>query len=107
MLCLALPAAADQEYSHARIVRLSFVEGTVTLLRPSASDWAAAAVNTPIEEGFQLSTDKSSFAEVEFENGSTARVGELSLLKFDQLGLTETGDELNRLTLDHGYGTFH
>jgi Family of unknown function (DUF6600)/FecR protein len=105
-LWLTLPAAADQEYSHARIVRLSFVEGTVTVLRPGAPDWANASVNTPIEEGFQLSTDKDSFAEVQFENGSTARVGELSLLKFDQLGLAESGDSLNRLALAHGYGTF-
>ncbi|HEV2424468.1 MAG TPA: FecR family protein [Terriglobia bacterium] len=102
-----LPAQdAPEEYSHARIVRLSFVEGKVTLLRPASVDWAAAAVNTPIEQGFQLSTDKNSFAEVEFENGSTARVGELSLVKFDQLALTDSGDELNRLTLDQGYGTF-
>jgi len=98
--------ASDGEYSRARIVRLSFVEGTVTVLRPS-SDWANAPVNTPIQEGFQLSTDKNSFAEVQFENGSTARVGELALLKFDQLGLTESGDSLNRIVLDHGYGTFH
>lgn len=97
---------APEEYSHARIVRLSFVEGNVTLLRPASVDWATAAVNTPIEQGFELSTDKNSFAEVEFENGSTARVGELSLVKFDQLALTESGDEMNRLTLDHGYGTF-
>ncbi|HEV2381926.1 MAG TPA: FecR family protein [Terriglobia bacterium] len=97
--------AEDGEYSRARIVRLSFVEGTVTVLRP-ASDWANAPVNTPIQEGFQLSTDKDSFAEVQFENGSTARVGELALLKFDQLGLTEAGDALNRMVLDHGYGTF-
>lgn len=107
MLGLALPMSADQEYSHARIVRLSFVEGTVTLLRPGASDWANASVNTPIEEGFQLSTDKDSFAEVQFENGSTARVGELSLLKFEELGLAESGHSLNRLALDHGYGTFN
>jgi FecR protein len=97
--------ADDTEYSRARIVRLSFVEGTVTVLRPS-SDWASAPVNTPIQEGFQLSTDKNSFVEVQFENGSTARVGELALLKFDQLGLTEAGDPLNRMVLDHGYGTF-
>jgi len=32
-------------------------------------------------------------------------VGELSLLKFEQLGLTESGDELDKITLDHGYGT--
>lgn len=106
LLWLAVPAAADQEYSHARIVRLSFVEGTVTLLRPGASDWANASVNTPVEEGFQLSTDKDSFAEVQFENGSTARVGELSLLKFEQLGLAESGQSLNRLALGQGYGTF-
>jgi hypothetical protein len=106
LLLSAVPlVSADQEYSHARIVRLSFVEGTVTLLRPGTTEWANAAVNTPIQEGFQLLTDKGSFAEVQFENGSTVRVGELSLLKFDQLGLAESGDSLNKITLDHGYGT--
>jgi hypothetical protein len=106
LIGVPFPAAADQEYSRARIVRLSFVEGTVTVLGPGSADWANAPVNTPIQEGFQLSTDKNSFAEVQFENGSTARVGELSLLKFEQLGLAESGDSLNRLRLDHGYGTF-
>ncbi|HEY6291495.1 MAG TPA: FecR family protein [Terriglobia bacterium] len=101
------PAAAAEGYSHARIVRLSFVEGTVTLLRPGAgAEWANASVNTPIQEGFQLSTDKNSFAEVQFENGSTARLGELSLVRFDQLAMSEDGNEVNRLVLDHGYGTF-
>jgi len=106
-LAPAALAADESGYSHARIVRLSFVEGTVTVLRPGAgSEWANAPVNTPIQEGFQLSTDKSSFAEVQFENGSTARVGELSLVKFDQLAMTGEGNEVNRLVLDHGYGTF-
>lgn len=106
-LVFVTPLVAQDEYSHARIVRLSFVEGNVTLQRPDSVDWATAAVNTPIQQGFQLSTDKNSFAEVEFENGSTARVGELSLVKFDQLALDEAGDEMNRLTLDHGYATLH
>jgi len=106
-LVFVSPLLAQDEYSHVRIVRLSFVEGKVTLLRPDSVDWAAAAVNTPLQQGFQLSTDKNSFAEVEFENGSTARVGELSLLKFDQLALNEGGEEMNRLSLDHGYATFH
>ncbi|HXJ91996.1 MAG TPA: FecR family protein [Terriglobia bacterium] len=106
LLVSAVPLVSqDQEYSHVRIVRLSFVEGTVTLLRPGSTNWANAAVNTPIEEGFQILTDKASFAEVQFENGSSVRVGELSLLKFDQLGRTESGDLLNKVTLDHGYGT--
>ena len=106
LLVSAIPVvSADQEYSRVRIVRLSFVEGTVTLLRPGSTNWANASVNTPIEEGFQVLTDKASFAEVQFENGSTVRAGELSLLKFDQLGRTESGDLLNKITLDHGYGT--
>ena len=43
-------------------------------------------MNTPIQEGFALSTWPNSFAEVEFENGSTARLGELSKVDFTQTG---------------------
>lgn len=97
-----------QQYSHARVVRLSFVEGTVTVQRPDADEWATAPVNTPIQEGFKLSTAENSFAEVEFENAaSTARLGQLSLLEFNQLALAADGGKLNRLTLTQGYATFH
>jgi hypothetical protein len=96
-----------QDYSHVRIVRLSFVEGTVTVQRPDVAEWASAPVNTPIQEGFKLSTAESSFAEVEFENASTARLGELSLLEFTQLALSPAGDKVNRLTLHQGYATFN
>lgn len=103
-----LPAALAQEnYSHARIVRLSFVEGTVTVQRPDQPDWAAASVNIPLQEGFKLSTAENSFAEVEFENSSTARIGQLSLLEFTQLALAPDGSKVNRLTLDQGYATFN
>jgi len=96
-----------QEYSHARIVRLSFVEGAVTLQRPDVADWAAASVNTPIQEGFKLSSAENGFAEVEFENTSTARLGQLSLLEFTQLALSPAGGKINRVTLHQGYATFH
>jgi hypothetical protein len=96
------------KYSHARVVRLSFVEGTVTVQRPDVADWSTAPVNTPIQEGFKLSTAENSFAEVEFENAlSTARIGQLSLLEFSQLALAPDGGKRNRLTLSQGYGTFH
>src|SRR5437588_11185156 len=72
----------EQPYSHARVVRLSFTEGTVTTQRPDLPDWSTAPVNTPIQEGFKLSTAENSFAEVEFENAlATARIGRLSLLE--------------------------
>jgi hypothetical protein len=61
----------------------------------------------PIQEGFELSTADSSYAEVEFENGSTARVGELSKLLFDQLELDANGNKLNGITFEQGYATFN
>jgi len=104
---LGITAAWGQTYSQARIVRLSFVEGHVTVQRPDVADWAEAPINTPLQEGFKLSTAEGSFAEVEFENGSTVRLGQLSMLEFTQLALASDGSKINRLTLDMGYATFH
>jgi hypothetical protein len=98
---------AQKSLSHVRVVRLSYVNGTVAVKRPGSTEWAKALVNTPIQEGFEISTAASSYAEVEFENGSTARVGELSKLSFDQLAIDETGSKLNKLTFEQGYATFH
>jgi Family of unknown function (DUF6600)/FecR protein len=100
-------ATASQEgYSHVRIVRLSFVEGTVTVQKRDLADWSTAPINTPIEEGFKLSTSEQSFAEVEFENTSTARLGQLTLIDFNQLEMAPNGGKVNRMTLEQGYATF-
>lgn len=107
LLCLqAAGAPQEKGYSHVRVVRLSFVDGTVMVRRPGSTEWTKGQVNTPIEEGFSLETDKDSYAEVEFENGSTARIGQLSQLDFAELALNPDGSKINRLTFDHGYGTF-
>jgi hypothetical protein len=102
---LAAPALA-QDYSHVRIVRLSFVEGTVTVQRPDADQWAAAWINTPIQEGFKIATGHDGFAEIEFENGSTARIGQQTLIEFVHLLLMSEGGKVNRLRLHQGYATF-
>jgi hypothetical protein len=96
-----------QNYSHARVVRLSYVEGSVTVQRPDVADWATAPVNTPLQEGFKLMTAENSFAEVEFENASSVRLGQRALLEFTQLALLPSGGKVNRLTLQQGYATFH
>jgi len=107
----ALTQEQDSEpagYSHARVVRLSFVEGSVTVQRPDMTDWAEAPANTPIQEGFKLSTAADGFAEVEFENAdSTLRLGQHSMLEFTQLALARDGGKVNHLVLDQGYATFH
>jgi hypothetical protein len=104
---LPMTLAAQQAVSHVRVVRLSYVSGTVGVRRAGAAAWTKALVNTPVQEGFEVSTSADSFAEVEFENGSTARLGELSHLTFDQLALDAEGDKLNRMTFEQGYATFH
>jgi ferric-dicitrate binding protein FerR (iron transport regulator) len=93
--------------SHARVVRLSYVSGTVMVKRPGSAEEEPAMVNVPIQEGFELSTSEGSYAEVEFENGSTARLGELSKLLFHQLALDADGNKLNGMTFEQGYATFH
>jgi len=93
--------------SHARVVRLSYLSGSVTLKRPGAAEEEKALLNTPIQEGFEVSTAGGSYAEVEFENGSTARLGEQSKLLFQQLALDAHGNKLNGLTFEQGYGTFN
>lgn len=93
--------------SHVRVVRLSYVSGSVSVNRPGSSEAEKALMNTPLQEGFGLATSGNSYAEAEFENGSTARLGELSSLIFNQLALDAQGDKLNRLTLEGGYATFH
>ncbi len=100
----AQPMAAA---SHARVVRLSYLSGTVMLKRTGSTVEEKALLNTPIQEGFELSTGGVSYAEVEFENGSTARVGERSRLLFDQLALDANGNKLNGITFEEGYGTFN
>jgi hypothetical protein len=99
--------AWSQSYSHARVVRLSFVEGDVTVRRPDVQTWAEAPVNTPLQEGFKLSTGENSFAEIQFENGGTVRLGQLSLIDFTQLELAPNGGKINHLDLRQGYATFH
>ncbi len=104
ILC-SIPSPA-QSNSQVRIVRLSFVDGTVTVYRPDVDEWAQAFVNTPIEQGFKVATAANSFAEVEFENGSTARLGESSELDFTNLSLSPEGGKINHMTLVRGYATF-
>ena len=100
-------AEAENAVSHARVVRLSFVSGTVMLKRSGSQEEEPATLNTPIQQGFELSTSGGSYAEVEFENGSTARIGEQSKMLFHQLALDASGNKLNGLTFEQGYATFH
>jgi hypothetical protein len=111
LLASATPCFADS--GHARIIRLSLVQGDVRLARdvkgdPLASQnatWEAAELNLPIRQGYVLATDKGR-AEVEFENGSIAFLGEDTVLEFYDLSL-EDGAKTTRLILRQGTASFY
>jgi hypothetical protein len=111
LLLGAYPAAADS--SHARIIRLSLVQGDVRFTReahgdPLADDkavWETAVLNLPIRQGYILATDHGR-AEVEFENGAMAFLSENTVLEFYDLSLDD-GARNTRLVLRQGTGSFY
>src|SRR3984893_13251395 len=98
-MLLAQPVKAQDDYSKVRIVRLSFVEGTVQYQRPG-QDWQEADLNLPIQQGFALRTAEG-YAEVEFEDSLAVRMGTNSMMEFTALALMD-GGRLTRLSVRNG-----
>ena len=105
LVLAAPPAAQAYDYSYARVVRLSLVDGDVQVARPDTQGWEPAIVNLPIQQGFSIATGRGR-AEIEFESGATARLAENSLLQFTELALSG-GARLTKLTLTQGTATFY
>jgi FecR protein len=105
------PAAADS--SHARVIRLSLVQGDVRFTRDAHGDpladqkaqWETAQANLPIRQGYVLATDNGR-AEVEFENGAMAFLNENTVLEFYDLSLDD-GARTTRLVLRQGSASFY
>ena len=95
----ALPALAD---SHARIVRLSDVQGSVQIDKNIGLGFENAFLNLPVTQGTQLKTLNNGRAEIEFEDGSTVRLAPHSTLQFDTLGLNDSGKRVSDITLVEG-----
>jgi hypothetical protein len=91
--------AKAQDFSHVRIVRLSFVEGEVQYQRPGA-DWEDAKLNLPVQQGFRLQTTNG-YAEVEFEQGLAVRLANNSSLEFVDLSLLDS-HRITKLNLSAG-----
>src|SRR6266513_1118443 len=111
LLVGACPAVADS--SHARIIRLSLVQGDVRFARETHGDpladskagWETAGLNLPIRQGYVLATDNGR-AEVEFENGAMAFLKENTVLEFYDLSLNDAA-RTTRLVLRQGSASFY
>jgi len=69
----------------ARLLRVSLLEGDVTYQRSDLDRWVELSINTPILEGDKIWVGRGGRAEVEFENGSFARLSENTIIEFSRL----------------------
>jgi hypothetical protein len=78
--------AQAQDPAGPNVARVSFVQGSVQLLAGQGSDFQQAVMNMPVVDGSRLQTGGDGQAEVEFGDGSVARLTPNSTLQFDHLG---------------------
>ncbi len=94
----AVPLFAE---SQARIVRLSDVQGAVQIDKNTGLGFENAFLNLPIIQGSQLRTRDNGRAEIEFEDGSTLRIGPNTQVDFSQLG-NDSGKHVSTIDLSQG-----
>lgn len=112
-VCVVMPSVTFADASHARIVRLSLIQGDVRYARSFHDDplaegnatWEQAALNLPLREGYVLATG-SGRAAVEFESGAMAFLSGNTVLEFYDLSLHD-GGRITRLVLRQGNASFY
>lgn len=81
-----------------RAVRLSYVEGTVQMLQGDKTVFSQASMNMPIVEGTRINTGEDGKAEIEFEDGSVARLAANSSLNIDKLHTAPDGTLITQVS---------
>jgi FecR protein len=89
--------AFAQETNNVRAVRISYVEGTVQILDDNGVVFDQAHPNMPVTQDMHLKTGSDGRAEVQFEDGSVARITPNSAMNFKQLQRTSEGDTITQL----------
>jgi hypothetical protein len=100
-IILIAASVGAQAESHARIVRLSYLDGQVQMAHADQR-LDRAILNTPIVEGTHIVTRSDGLAEVEFEDQSALRLAENSEVKFRRLSLTDTGAKVDEIEVVRG-----
>ncbi len=106
-LCPYAPAqpAENEGYSHVRIIRLSLVQGQVSLTRMGETEARKAVMNDPVGHGARLSTAEG-IAEIELESNAVIRLAENSRVAMTELGLRGDGGRVTQVALEKGTATF-
>lgn len=91
-----------QETNSVRAVRISHVEGTVQILDDNGVVFDQAHANMPVTQEMHLKTGEDGRAEVQFEDGSVARITPNSGITFDRLQRTSEGSTITEMKADSG-----
>jgi hypothetical protein len=93
-------SSVQEPVSHARIVRISYVQGTVEF------NGQAAIMNSPVTQEGRLVTGTDGLVEIEFEDASKIRLASETEITFAQLARLSTGEPLTRVDLQQGEAEF-
>jgi hypothetical protein len=74
LLTAGTMARANDAGQGARAVRLSYVQGQVQVTQGAQAITSQAVANMPLFQGYQITTGQDGQAEVQFEDGSVARI---------------------------------
>ena len=81
LLASAITVRAQQPDPNIRAARLSYVEGDVQLLQANQILADPALANTPLFEGTEIAAKEDGRAEIQFDDGTIARIAPGSSLK--------------------------
>lgn len=87
--------------SKVRIIRLSEIKGDVKFDRNTGNGFESAIANLPVTEGDKLKTGNG-VAEIEFEDNSTLRVAQNSVVEFPLLELLPSGAKSSKVNVTEG-----
>ncbi len=94
----------DTHDSHARIVRISYIEGAVRI--DTGHGYESATMNVPVTERNWLQTRSDGWAEVQLEDGSIVRLAPDTVVAFTELSRTSSGGTITTVDLDQGEAEF-
>jgi hypothetical protein len=105
-LFVALPATFASAQTDATVVRLSHVQGKVSIEHGEQTQFDQAQANMPLLAGYTLTTGADGQAEIEFADGSVARLTPQSRIKLIQLAAKGADALTSEVELVSGLGYF-
>ncbi len=96
IICSALPLLADSGDPSARVARLGYIQGTVSVQPAGVDQWSQAEANYPVSTGDRLYTDQGGRDELGI-GGTVVRMSQNT-----DLTMTNLADQLTQLGLAQG-----